>query len=64
MGKMGYNLLGRFKRCYKANRTVADFLDLKALIKYSQVCKSFYWVSGRLEVLSKFTKIAETPYLK
>jgi len=41
-------------RNFKSIFTVASFFDLRDLARFSMVCRSFYWLSGRKNLLTKF----------
>jgi hypothetical protein len=43
-------------RNFKSMQCIANMFDLRTLTKFSMVCRSFYWIAGRKQVLVKFYK--------
>ena len=42
---------------------IANMFDLRDLTKFSMACRSFYWISGRKSLLTKFYKKEEDTIL-
>ena len=46
-------------RNFKSMSCIANMFDLRGLTRFSMICRSFYWISGRKHLITKFYKKEE-----